>query len=151
MSTPPQPYFPFELRYLVGVDALDSQHKQSVDILNELYGSVIGKKGRDLHVELLTRLVNLTKIHFATEEQVLRVHAWPGYLTHKAAHEGLAYNLVELREQIAARHRELTTEYVDLMKLWLVDHFAEFDSKYAELLRRENLSIESASDEARDH
>ncbi|MGD1103659.1 MAG: bacteriohemerythrin [Terriglobia bacterium] len=151
MSNPPQPFLSFESRYLVGIDALDSQHKQMVNLLNELYGSVIAKKPRDLHLDLLTRLVNLTRTHFATEEQVLRVHSYPGYLLHKAAHEGLARNLFEFREQIARRKRELTIEYVDLMKLWLVEHFAEFDLGYARFLGRENRPMEKDSNEGRGH
>lgn len=134
MSNPPQPYFPFEDKYLVGVETLDNQHKQIVHLLNDLHGLVIAKKTWDTQLELITRLVNLTKTHFATEEQVLRVHKYPGYFRHRAAHEGLARNLVEYRGRIVRRERELNVEYVDLMKLWLVDHFAEFDLPYVGFL-----------------
>ena len=138
------------MSYLVGVEALDSQHKQIVSLLNELYESIIAKKARDSHLELLARLVNLTKTHFATEEQALRARSYPGYIRHKAAHEGLASNLMEFREQIARRKRELTIEYADLMRLWLVDHFAEFDRKYAAFFGRENHSKEIDSNRERD-
>jgi hemerythrin-like metal-binding protein len=142
MSNPPQPHFPFELKYLVGVEALDSQHREIVNLLNELQGSVMAKKPGSALLELLTRLVNLSKTHFATEEQILRVHRYPGYLHHKAAHEGLARNLMEYRERIARRERELSLEYVDLMQLWLVDHFAAYDLEYAKFLAPENHPIE---------
>jgi hemerythrin-like metal-binding protein len=142
MVNPPQPFFRFESRYLVGIDALDSQHRRIVDLLNELHGSVIAKKPGDLHLEILTRLVNLTKIHFATEEQILRAHSYPGYLLHKAAHDGLGRNLVDYREQIAKGERDLALEYVELMKLWLVDHLADFDLEYARFFVRENLLME---------
>ncbi len=138
MSNPTQPFFPFELRYLVGVEALDRQHKQIVDLLNELYGSVTAQQSRDSHLELLTRLINLTRTHLATEEQVLRARSYPDYLRHKAAHEGLARNLLEFREQVVRRKHELTIECVDLIKLWLLDHFAEFDLAYARFLGSEN-------------
>jgi hemerythrin len=128
--------------YLVGIDALDNQHKQIVTRVGEVYESIIAQKPRDVHLELLTRLVDLTKNHFATEEQILRARAYPSYPRHKAAHEGLARNLVELREQIARRDRELTLEYADLMKLWLIDHFVEFDLGYARFFGSENHATE---------
>ena len=142
MSTPPQPFFRFEKWYLVGVDALDNQHKEIVTLVGALYESIIAKKPGDLHLELLTRLVNLTKTHFATEEQVLRDRSYPDYLRHRAAHEGLVHNLMEFRAQIARRERELTIEYADLMKLWLIDHFVEFDLGYARFLGGQNHATE---------
>jgi len=147
MSNSPQPYIHFEKKYLVGVDALDSQHQEIVTLVGELYESIIAKKPRDLHLELLTRFVKLAKTHFATEEQVLRTHRYPGYLRHKAAHEGLARNLMDYRERIVRRERELNIEYVDLMKLWLVDHFADFDLEYAKFLALEKHPAEKDSKE----
>jgi hemerythrin len=146
ISNPPQPAFPFEVEYLVGVEALDRQHKQIMDLLNELNGSVAAQSPRSAHLDLLARLVNLTKAHFATEEQILRVHSYPRYLRHKAAHEGLARNLAELREQIVRRERELNLEYVDLMQLWLVDHFREFDLDYGKFLGHATHPTEKAAD-----
>lgn len=138
MSNTPQPFFRFENRFLVGIEALDDQHKQIVTQVGELYASIIAKDPLDLHLELLTRLVNLTNTHFFTEEQVLRARAYPGYRRHKAAHEGLVHNLTEFREQIAIGERELTIEYANLMKLWLLDHFIEFDLAYARSFGCEN-------------
>jgi hemerythrin-like metal-binding protein len=138
MSNPPEPYFPLEPEYLVGIDVLDRQHKEIVDLLNELYGAIVAKKPIDLNLELLTRFLKAAKTHFATEEQVLRARSCPDQVRHKAAHEGLASGLSELRGQIARRKRELTIEYVELMKLWLIDHFVEFDSGYAKFLGSKN-------------
>jgi hemerythrin len=142
MANPPQPFFRFEKWYLVGIDALDSQHKEIVAQVGEVYESVIAKKPVDVQLEHLTRLVNLTKAHFATEEQILRSRSYPEYLRHKAAHEGLGRNLAEYREQIATGQRELNLDYVYLMKLWLVDHLAEFDLGFARFFGSENHAIE---------
>jgi hemerythrin-like metal-binding protein len=138
MSDPPQPFFRFEKWYLVGIDSLDNQHKQIVTLVGELYQSIIAKATGDAHLGLLTQLVKLTEIHFATEEQILRTRAYPDYLRHKAAHDGLKRNLLEFRGQIAGKQRELTIEYADLMKLWLIDHFVEFDLGYARFFGGEN-------------
>jgi hemerythrin-like metal-binding protein len=147
MSNPPQPYFHIEEKYLVGVEVLDRQHQEIVTLVGELYESIIAKEPRDVHLELLTRFVKLAKTHFATEEQVLCTHRYPGYLRHKAAHEGLVRNLMDYRERIVRRERKLSVEYVDLMKLWLLDHFAVFDLEYAKFLALEKHPGEKASKE----
>jgi hemerythrin-like metal-binding protein len=150
MSNPPQPFFPLEPGYLVGVEPLDRQHQEMVNLLNELHGSVLNKTGGNRPLDLLNQLLKLAKTHFTTEEQVLRVHSYPGYLRHKAAHEGLASNLAEYREQIVARKRDVSLEYVELIKLWLLDHFAEFDRDYAKFLVGQNQANEEESHDGRD-
>ncbi len=134
MSNSPTPPDPLEVKDLVGVDVLDQQHRQIAGLLNELQELLVAKKPASSHVEFLTRLLNSIRTHFSTEEQVLRTHAYPGFLRHKAAHEGLARQLSELREQIATRKRELTLDYIELMKLWMADHVVEFDRGFAEFL-----------------
>ena len=149
MANPPQAFLSFEKSYLVGIKILDDQHRQIVNLINDLYVWVITKKPADSPLPLLSDLANLAKTHFATEEQLLRAHSYPGYLPHKAAHEGLARNLMEYREGIARREHELTLDYVDLMKLWLLDHFAQFDREYAEFFAREGHSGERDSNQER--
>jgi hemerythrin len=151
MPHPPKPFFPFEQKYLVRIEALDSQHKQLVDLMNELHGSIIANMLRDSRLELLTRLITLFKTHLATEEQVLRVHRYPGYLPHKAAHEGFVRASTEFREQIATRGLELTVEHIELLMLWMIDHFTEFDQGYARFLGHKNHPIEKDSNAGRDH
>jgi hemerythrin len=146
MSNSPQPYFPFEEKFLVGVAVLDDQHKEIVKRVNELHGLVIDKKSWDSQLEILTCLLNLTKTHFATEEQVLRVHKYPEYSRHRAAHEGLERTLKEYWGRIVKKERVMTLEYVELMKLWLVEHFAEFDHAYVSFLDAKNHPVENPAD-----
>ena len=145
MATPPEAYLSFEPQFLIGIEIVDSQHRQIVDVVNELYASVISNKREKLPLGLLTRLVGLAKAHFDTEEQLLLAHACPGYLRHKAAHDGLAHNLIEYRDRIARREGVLTVEYMELIKLWLIDHIAEFDIPYSRFLAGDNLAAERDS------
>jgi len=95
----------------------------------------------------LNSIYNSAKTHFTTEEHLLRMHNDPRYLVHKAAHEGLANGLIVFRQQVLSGERELNLEYVELIKLWLLDHFDEFDRKCAQFLRDENLEAKKHSNE----
>jgi len=135
MSDRLEQFFPFELAYLVGVEILDRQHKEIVEQINEMYACVTNPAAPTRRLELLTRLANLAYAHFATEEQILRAHSFPAYLRHKATHEGFTRHLQEFRSKVATGETGLTPQYVELMKLWLVDHFTEWDQSYANFLR----------------
>ena len=135
MSNPPEPFFPFEPAYLVGVEVLDRQHKEIVEQINQIHARLADPTPKGIRLEILTRLAHLAQTHFATEEQILRVHAFPAYLRHKAVHEGFTHHLQDFRGKVASGERGLTPEYVELVKLWLVDHFTEWDQRYAEFLR----------------
>lgn len=138
MSTAPEPFFSWTDSYLLHSRVIDGQHRHLVHLVCELHQSVVDHESKESQVERLTSLLNFAKSHFLIEEQLLRMHQCQGYLVHKAAHEGLAYALMGLRQQIASGERELSLEYVELIKLWLVDHFTEFDLPCAEFLSEEN-------------
>jgi hemerythrin len=135
MSEPPGPYVAFESQFLMGIEALDNQHKQLVDLVNELHQSLLANEPNGTHVEIMTRMVNLAKTHFLDEEHLCRVHGYPRYLFHKSAHEGLMRNLTAYRDQVAEKITPLTAGYVELMKLWIIEHFFQFDQPFAKFVQ----------------
>lgn len=145
MSTPPPPFFPWKDDYFLQIEVIDNQHQHLVKLVGDLHESVVANESKAARLQHLTRLYNFAKAHYAAEELLLRLRRYPGYLTHKAAHEGLAKALNSLREEVASGVRELTVEYVELIKLWLIDHFGEFDRPCASFLCQENGQAEQDS------
>ena len=131
----PTPFFSWQQEYCVGNEAIDHQHEHLVELVSKLYESVMARESKQVRPERLKALFDCAKSHFSSEEQLLRMHQYPKYLVHKAAHEGLAFALSGLREEVVAGERELSAEYVELIKLWLIDHFSEFDRAYQSSLR----------------
>jgi hemerythrin-like metal-binding protein len=134
MSTPSTPFISWNDAYLLHHEAIDGQHQELVRLVGELYDAVTANVSAEARVERLTNLYNLSRAHFGTEEQLFRLHRYPRFLVHKAAHEGLAHALKGLREEVVSGERELTLEYVELIKLWLIDHFGEFDKTFGSFL-----------------
>lgn len=145
MPTPPTPFIAWHEEYNLKNQLIDGQHQQMVKLVGELHGSVITKEGRISSVQRLDKLYDFSKAHFAIEEQLLRLRKCPRYLVHKAAHEGLAHALKGLREEVARGERKLTLEFVELIKLWLIDHFGEFDGPSASYLRAESTEPEKTT------
>jgi len=137
MATPTTPFFPWSDDFSLKNQVIDGQHQQIVKLLGELHESVVNNELKTARVKILTHLYDSSKAHFAFEEQLLRLHRCPRYLLHKAAHEGLAHALKGLREEVVSGERKLTVEYVELIRLWLIDHFGEFDRAGASFLSDE--------------
>jgi len=134
MSTPPKPFVTPEETPSIGIAFLDNQHQELAERANALYEAVETGKPRGLVLAHLTGFYNQMRSHFASEEQILRLHKCPDFARHKGAHEGLVELLSLVRQQVASGGRDLNVGLVELMKLWLLEHIEEHDSKDAKSL-----------------
>ena len=64
--------------YSVEIQEIDEQHKCLIEIMNELYTAMANKSNRDLISDVLDKLVDYTKVHFAVEETLMRVFHYEG-------------------------------------------------------------------------
>ncbi len=71
----------------VGVQEIDDQHKGLAAMVNEMSEGIKGGWGKEARDEVLTRLVEYTKVHFATEESLMSISNYPGISTHKKQHD----------------------------------------------------------------
>jgi hemerythrin len=76
---------------------MDDQHAILMDTINELRLVLVHGRGRDLVAELLNRLIEFTRMHFWTEEQLMEQNDFPGLSEHRIEHEHL---LTQIRESI---------------------------------------------------
>jgi len=134
MSTPSEPDVTPEETPSIGVAVLDHQHQELAERAKALYEAVETGKPRGLVLARLTGFYNQMRSHFASEEQILRLHKCPDFARHKGAHEGLVELLSLVRQQVASGGRDLNLGLVELMKLWLLEHIEEHDSKDAKSL-----------------
>jgi hemerythrin len=118
--------------YSVGDPSLDSQHKQIIGIINELYDAMQAPSDQKLVKRLLDRLVGYTMNHFKCEEVVMRQHEYPALAEHKALHDKLRQRTVDLRE-----HADLVTQrdLLHFLKKWWMEHIQEIDKAYAPYLQ----------------
>ncbi len=73
----------------VGVMAMDDQHGILMDTLNELRLAVVHGSSRDEVFELMDRLLEFTRMHFWSEEQLMEKFRFPGLDEHRAEHHRL--------------------------------------------------------------
>jgi hemerythrin-like metal-binding protein len=73
----------------VGIRAIDDQHGILMDAINELSLSLVHGGSRDQLGVLIERIVEFTRMHFSSEEQLMELTGYPGLAEHRAAHVDL--------------------------------------------------------------
>jgi hemerythrin len=126
-------YFPWRAEYQVNIALIDTQHKQLVELLNQLYDAMRAGKGKDATGRVLNELVEYTKLHFATEERLMEEHAYPGFLAHLAKHTHLTSKVIEY-QQAYIKGGSISVELSMFLKDWLISHIQGVDMKYSPYL-----------------
>jgi hemerythrin-like metal-binding protein len=68
---------------------MDDQHGILMDVLNELRLALVRGSGREQVNEVLSRLIDFTRMHFRSEEQLMRQTGFPGLADHLVQHQSL--------------------------------------------------------------
>ena len=119
----------------VGVKAFDSEHRQLIDQINKLSQSLrVGAGGRTMGI-ILDSLVSYTAIHFAHEEEYMRLYEYPCYEEHKLEHEALTAQVAEYKERLASGKTSFSIELLIFLSDWLTNHIMKTDKRYMEFFR----------------
>jgi len=118
----------------VGIQEIDEQHKVLVDLLNQLHDAIMNHHGAEATGEIMDKLCEYTKIHFAVEESILRILDYPDYDDHKKHHEQLLTQVRELRHKMESEGHSISFELLHFLKRWLTIHILEEDKAYTEHL-----------------
>ena len=118
----------------VNIREIDSQHKELVKLINEMHDAMSEGKGKDVLEKVLTRLIDYTKMHFSGEERLMETHRYAGYVTHKAEHEKLTKQVMEISNRMKEGKTVITIEVMNFLKEWLSKHIVGTDKKYGPFL-----------------
>src|SRR5512139_2284239 len=88
--------------YSVDIQEIDEQHKCIVMYINELYEALARKNSRDLVADVIQKLAEYTKIHFAVEETLMRIFHYEGYETHKEIHDKIVQQVMAYQGKFIA-------------------------------------------------
>jgi diguanylate cyclase (GGDEF)-like protein/hemerythrin-like metal-binding protein/PAS domain S-box-containing protein len=114
----------FDTTHLTGVKIIDDQHRQMVQMVNDL--NRLLEEGRDDAElkKLFAALLTFTANHFATEETLMERYDYPQVKAHKKQHMSLLHDL----QQIAAEFNQgAELQLLQSIKDWLLGHIQHTD------------------------
>lgn len=120
----------------VGVREIDNQHKELFNKFNLFLRACDEGKGPEEVSTMLDFLDSYVVEHFAAEERLQSVAAFPGYDEHRAHHRYFIGELAELKRQAQGERNlgvVLTTSR--LLVGWLIDHISKLDKAFGRFLK----------------
>ena len=119
---------------------MDEQHAVLMDTLNEIRLALVRGQGRDQVSEALNRLIEFTRMHFASEEQLLEQHGFPGVAEHRDAHQKLLGQIEETAMRTLHNDEVRTKSMLLFLRDWYMTHMENLDSQYGDWLNRRGIS-----------
>lgn len=116
--------------YSVEIQEIDEQHKCIVGYINELYAALSKKEHFDLVADVIQKLLEYTKVHFAVEEALMRIFHYEGYEHHKEIHDHIIQQVLMYQGKFMAGDNKVGMELLIFLKGWLFEHINRVDKQY---------------------
>lgn len=126
-------------KYSVGVKSMDNQHKAMIQMLNELYDAMMEGNALCITGPLLQRLVEYTKIHFSSEEQLMEANGYPNLAAHHTRHLQL---IDEVEKHIESYERQdlfMPIPLLHFLRDWIATHIQKEDRHYGPFVNQHGI------------
>ena len=127
-------YIVWAERNQLGIPIIDEQHRGIVSTINSFHYFIQEGRGDEILEPTLATLENYTKIHFATEEDLMQRAGFPDLDKHKALHRTLMKRTTDIsRESIYLKDPDMALKF---LKEWWLGHINVEDRKYSPYVRK---------------
>ena len=111
-------------------DIIDAEHQDMFDISYELQNALHQGKDNEILHDHLDHLIKFTREHFLAEEQAMRANSYPGFSQHKAKHDRLIKQIMELQKKINGGQEVFSMDVIYFIRHWLMNHLVAEDHAY---------------------
>lgn len=115
--------------YSLGVASVDFEHKQLIELINQLAIEIDGPFNEDAIENFFGELHAITSAHFALEERAMVKANYPEFSAHKADHEILLEQIREMMDQFCADPEKSREILKETLEQWFARHFSSFDAR----------------------
>lgn len=126
----------------VGVEQFDKHHMVLFDIINKLSEAMAKGYAGEKVKDIVKELVDYTDWHFKAEEKVFDEFKYPGAEKHKKIHNAMLNTARELLRDAEQGKKILSTELLEFLQDWILDHIMGIDKEYSSFLKDKKITIE---------
>lgn len=121
----------------VGVDIIDTQHKELFATADALLEAIEKDGGRGEVTKVVAFLEEYVENHFQMEEMYMKRYTYPDYPRHKIEHTTFINDFYDLRQELDndGVTPELTLRLADRVGDWLVNHIGRMDKALGTFLK----------------
>ena len=121
-------------RYSVGIDAVDHEHRELIDLINQLHESLLAGSGEPDVTAFLGEIFRAISAHFALEERFMDAHGYDQLDAHKQAHEDLLEEIRDIMDGYEADPDGASKLLSGRLDAWFTDHFKTHDARLHHML-----------------
>jgi two-component system cell cycle response regulator len=115
----------------VGIDAIDTDHKQIIAILAKLTSAQHGATSAQCINAIFTELEHYVTLHFAREESLLEQAGYADIAAHKVSHQKFIEQLPELKQEWLTKDCLACSEKITtFLHQWIIKHILIEDLDY---------------------
>lgn len=125
----------FDSSCLLGIDAIDRQHRRLFEIAGRVYDNLSGDAGAHAAAAAAAaELLDYTATHFADEEALMAGAGYPALEAHRQEHADLISKVRDMEMRAEFGDRNLPAEMSRFLLTWLVTHIRASDHEFGEFL-----------------
>jgi len=109
---------------------IDNQHKNLIQLTNNLILNSNAKVNSEIIGETLQKLLKYIKEHFKDEEELLEKCNYPKPEEHKKEHKKFILNIVGFCNDVLCGKSNVTEEMISFLIDWLLNHTSVDDKDY---------------------
>jgi hemerythrin len=113
---------------------IEGQHHLQLDLLQALRRAVETAADGERLAEIAETLLAFTKMHFASEELLMRLNTYDGYAAHAHAHAQAIERMEEMCKRAQSGEDAWTRRSLVQLEQWLTLHIETSDRAFAEFL-----------------
>ena len=132
--------FDFDTRFRLGIEGVDKEHEQLVNILNRVSQLLDENKLREALEYFSKTLSDYVNEHFSNEEKFMENMNYPQLEIHREAHKKFQDSFNELKPKIEQYDENAFRKSLLDTFLWLISHTGKIDRDYADYYRNANLA-----------
>ena len=119
--------------YSTGIELVDNQHKELVNLTNELYRACRSGSSRAEAVfkDAMSRMVDYVRFHFSTEQMIFDLIKYPDAKEHKKQHDTMVMNILDAVKEFSKGSKFVPHNFVRTLKDWILSHIAVYDKAYS--------------------
>ena len=115
--------------YSVGVESVDFEHRQMIELINSIYAEIQGRNDADSIEQFLGDVHAAIAAHFALEERAMQQSGYAEYLDHKDNHEELLDQIRDLMDEFVADPAAGSALLEQRLSDWFGVHFSTHDAR----------------------
>ncbi len=119
----------WKTEYSVGIDAMDDEHREMIDLINATYEKLESDSDPDQVDECLSEVYKTISMHFALEEKIMRDNSYAEYQAHKDNHEELLDQIRDLMDDFHEDPESGRAHLEQRLSDWFSGHFSTFDAR----------------------